>query len=101
MTTTESPAQTIAAELSLSNQQVGSAVDLLNAGNTIPFIARYRKEATHGLNETELRAIEDALERANALAARRTTVLKTIGDLGLLTEELKTKIENCADLRIA
>ena len=99
MTTNESPAQTIAAELSLSKQQVGSAVDLLNAGNTIPFIARYRKEVTHGLNETELRAIEDALERVNALAARKTTVLKTIGDLGLLTNELKTSIENCADLR--
>ncbi len=91
--------QSIAAELNLPERQVHSAVELLNAGNTIPFIARYRKEATSGLNEIELRAIEDALERANALAARKLTVLKTIKELGQLTDELKSKIDNCSDLR--
>ena len=91
--------QSIAAELNLPVRQVTSAVELLNAGNTIPFIARYRKEATSGLNEIELRAIEDALERANALAARKLTVLKTIKELGQLTDELETKINNCTDLR--
>ncbi len=92
--------QSIATELGLPHRQVRSAVDLLIAGNTIPFIARYRKEATSGLSEIELRAIEDALERVNALAARKVTVLKTIDELGQLTDELKTKIENCSNLQL-
>jgi len=74
-------------------------VELLNAGNTIPFIARYRKEATQGLDEIALRAIEDALERTNALSARKTTVLKTISEQGLLTDALRSQIEKCRDLR--
>ena len=95
----QSHRKTIAAELELPLRQVHSAVELLDAGNTIPFIARYRKEATQGLDEIALRAIEDALERAHALAARKTTVLKTIGEQGLLTDELRSQIENCCDLR--
>ncbi len=91
--------KTIAAELELPLRQVHSAVELLNAGNTIPFIARYRKEATQGLDEIALRAIEDALERTNALAARKTTVLKTISEQGLLTDVLRSQIENARDLR--
>ncbi|MCR9118312.1 MAG: hypothetical protein NXI22_15360, partial [bacterium] len=55
----------IATELALPLGQVRAAIDLLSAGNTIPFIARYRKEATNGLDEVALRAIEDALETAN------------------------------------
>ena len=51
----------IATALGVSPQQVRAAVDLLDAGNTLPFLARYRKEATRGLDETALRAIEDAL----------------------------------------
>ena len=89
----------IAEELGLPLRQVLAAVELLTAGNTIPFIARYRKEATGSLDEIALRAIEDALERANALAARKVTVLKSIGEQGLLTDELRAKIENCTDLR--
>ena len=91
--------KTISAELELPLRHVQSAVELLNAGNTIPFIARYRKEATQGLDEFSLRAIEDALERTNALAARKTTVLKTIGEQGLLTDVLRSQIEKCGDLR--
>ncbi len=89
----------MAVELNLPVRQVHSAVELLNAGNTIPFIARYRKEATQGLDEIALRAIEDALEKAIALAARKATVLRSICEQGLLTDALADKIEKCHDLR--
>jgi len=95
----ESASTAIAAELGIANRQVLAAIELLNAGNTIPFIARYRKEATNRLDEIALRAIEDALEKATALAARKTTVLKTITELGLLTDALQLQIENCGDMR--
>lgn len=89
----------IAAELKISVPQIEAAVGLLDEGNTIPFIARYRKEATGGLDEVALRAIEDALEKASALAARKTTVLKTISEQGLLTDALRRQIEACGDLQ--
>ncbi|HUS39073.1 MAG TPA: Tex family protein [Pirellulales bacterium] len=95
----ESVTKAIAGELELPLRQVLAAVELLSAGNTIPFIARYRKEATHGLDEVALRVIEDALERATALAARKTTVLKTIAEQRLLTDELQLQIANCLDIR--
>lgn len=88
----------IADELQIPSHQVLAAVELLNAGNTVPFIARYRKEATQGLDEIALRAIEDALERAMALAARKVTVLKTIAEQGLLTDSLRRQIEACRDM---
>ena len=91
--------QNIAAELKLPYRQVLAAVELLDTGNTIPFIARYRKEATQGLDEIALRAIEDALERSKVLNARKTTVLKTISEQGLLTDVLRSQIQNCGDLR--
>ncbi|MCC9603606.1 RNA-binding transcriptional accessory protein [Stieleria sp. JC731] len=91
--------QQIADELQLPIKQVRAAVELLEAGNTIPFIARYRKEVTGTLDEIALRAIEDALEKANALAARKATVLKSIDDQGLLTDSLRKKIEACNDLK--
>jgi uncharacterized protein len=89
----------IAAELGLQLGQVLAAVELLIAGNTIPFIARYRKEATRGLDEVALRAIEDALEKATALSARKATVLKTIDEQDQLTSELRSQIESCTDIR--
>lgn len=89
----------LATELALPNRGVRAAVELLDTGNTIPFIARYRKEATQGLDEIALRAIEDALERIKALSARRKTVLKTINEQGLLTDSLRSQIESCDDLR--
>lgn len=91
--------QRIARELALSAKSVQSAIELLTAGNTIPFIARYRKEATGGLDEIALRAIEDALEKAQALHARKATVLKTINEQGLLTEALRSQIASCSDLQ--
>ncbi len=96
---TDTTFRAIAGELQLPIRQVAAAIELLNAGNTIPFIARYRKEATLGLDEIALRAIEDALERATALAARKATVLKTIAEQGALTDALRDRIQNCPDLR--
>ena len=87
----------IAASLSVAAVQVRASIELLDAGNTIPFIARYRKEVTDGLNEIALRAIEDALSKARALAQRKTTILKTIDEQGLLTEALHRQFEACSN----
>lgn len=87
----------IAVSLSVAVGQVHTTVELLDAGNTIPFIARYRKEVTQGLDEIALRAIEDALSKARELAQRKTTILKTIDEQGLLTEALHRQIETCND----
>ena len=92
-------AAAISKELTLPLRQVTSAVDLLSAGNTIPFVARYRKEVTGGLDEVALRAIQDALERIQTLETRKITVLKSIGEQNALTPELRSQIENCGDLR--
>lgn len=92
-------AKTIAAELQVAPRQITAAIELLQAGNTIPFIARYRKEATQGLDEVALRFVEDALESATALASRKATVLKTIAEQELLTDELRKKIEACSDMQ--
>ena len=91
-------AKQIAISLSISERQVQATIELLDAGNTIPFIARYRKEATQGLDEMALRAIEDALEKARELIARKKTVLKTIEEQGLLTDALRKQIAACTDL---
>ena len=77
-----------------------AAVDLLEDGNTLPFIARYRKEATKGLDETALRTIEDRLTAAKEMEARKATILKTIAGQGLLTAELRRQIEDCNDKRM-
>jgi uncharacterized protein len=89
----------IAKQLAVDSRQVQAAIELLDAGNTIPFIARYRKEATRGLDEIALRAIEDAIAKARELFARKNTVLKSIAEQGLLTEELKKQIMDCKDLQ--
>ncbi len=87
----------IAALLQVAPQQVRATIELLEAGNTIPFIARYRKEATRGLDEIALRAIEDSLAKAKELAERKGTVLKTIDQQGQLTDLLRSQIEACVD----
>ncbi|AMV16457.1 Tex family protein [Planctomyces sp. SH-PL14] len=87
----------IAESVKVRPAQTLAVVDLLEAGNTLPFIARYRKEATQGLDEIALRAIADALESARELADRKSTVLKTIDSLGLLTPGLRQQIETCGD----
>jgi len=89
--------QAIAAALGAAPAQVRAAVELLEAGNTIPFIARYRKEATQNLAEQALRLIEDSLAKARELAQRKTTILRTIDQQGRLTVELRRQIEACQD----
>ena len=90
-------ATTIAEQISVQPGQVRNAVELLSDGNTVPFIARYRKEVTRGLDETALRCIEDAVGRARELASRKRTVLKTINEQGQLTEKLRDVILKCND----
>ena len=92
--------QVAAKELNLSQSQIEGTVRLLEEGNTIPFIARYRKEVTKGLDERQLRAIEDLLAKARELAARKNTILKTIAEQGKLTEALQKQIVNCMDPRV-
>lgn len=89
----------ISKELKLDNKRVAAAVDLLSDGNTIPFIARYRKELTGELNEIDLRKIEDALDRAKALQQRKKTILKSLAEQGVLTKSLQATVEQCTELR--
>jgi protein Tex len=89
--------ESMAASLGVNSQQVRAAVELLDAGCTIPFIARYRKEATCGLDEHALRFIEDALTKARELAQRKATILRTIDEQGQLTVPLRRQIEACQD----
>ena len=82
----------IAAELSVRPHQVESAVNLLDEGATVPFIARYRKEATEGLDDTQLRMLDERLGYLRELEDRRATILKSIEDQGKLSDELKASI---------
>lgn len=90
----------IAKHLNVNDKQVEAAIQLLEAGNTIPFIARYRKELTRGLDEIQLRTIEDAIEKARDLFSRKATILKTIDEQGLLTEPLRQQIVECQDMQM-
>lgn len=82
----------IASELKARNEQVDAAVRLLDEGNTVPFIARYRKEVTGGLDDTQLRQLETRLGYLRELEDRRQTILKSITDQGKLTDELASAI---------
>lgn len=84
--------QTIAKELSVKLEQVIATVTLLDEGSTVPFISRYRKEVTGGLDDTQLRTLEERLNYLRELEERRATVLKTIEEQGKLTDELKKSI---------
>ena len=84
--------QNIAQELSLNVWQVHKTVELLDTENTVPFIARYRKEATGNLDEEQIRNIEDRFRTLRVLDARKETVLNSIEKQGKLTPELKEKI---------
>ena len=85
--------QKLAAELGLRAPQVSAALELLLAGNTIPFVARYRKEATGELDEVQLRDVRDRHEYLAELDERRAAILKSIDEQGKLTPELKAQIE--------
>ncbi len=83
----------IAAELKVRPAQVNAAVELLDGGATVPFIARYRKEVTDGLDDTQLRELEARLGYLRELEERREAVLKSIDEQGKLTAELRAAIE--------
>ncbi|WP_373745744.1 Tex-like N-terminal domain-containing protein, partial [Neisseria dentiae] len=85
--------QTIAQELSATAAQITAAVALLDDGATVPFIARYRKEATGGLDDSQLRTLEERLTYLRELEERKQTVLKSIAEQGKLTPELQAAIE--------
>ncbi|HFC8536516.1 TPA: Tex family protein [Neisseria bacilliformis] len=85
--------QILAAELSATAAQIQAAVSLLDDGATVPFIARYRKEATGGLDDTQLRTLAERLQYLRELEERRAAVLKSIDEQGKLTPELQAQIE--------
>ncbi len=87
----------IAKSLNLSDKAVTGTLKLLDEGCTIPFIARYRKEVTGGLDEVQIAAISEQYDRLQEIAKRKETILKTIGDLGKLTPELQKRIDACWD----
>ncbi len=89
--------QTLARELVARPEQVDAAVRLLDEGATVPFIARYRKEATGGLDDTQLRLLEERLRYLRELEERRAAILSSIGEQGKLTPELEAAIRACAN----
>ncbi|KKR72312.1 MAG: RNA binding S1 domain protein, partial [Candidatus Levybacteria bacterium GW2011_GWC2_40_7] len=91
--------EVIAKELNISSRQVETVIEMLKEGATIPFIARYRKEKTDGLDEDFLRQIEDRLNYLTLLEERKEAILKSIEEQGKLTDELKAKIIACTKLQ--
>ena len=85
----------IARQLSLPQDGVDNTLKLLDEGCTIPFISRYRKERTGGLNEVQIAQISDLNEKLKEMAKRKETILKTITELGKLTPELQKRIDEC------
>ncbi len=85
-------------ELEVKLSQVEAAVRLIDEGNTIPFIARYRKEATGALNDEQLRKLNERLQYLRSLEEKKQQVLSTIEEQGKLTEELRGEIENASTL---
>ena len=88
--------QLIAGELNVGVHQVAAAVTLLNEGATVPFIARYRKEVTGDLDDTQLRNLEERLLYLRELEDRRETILASIEEQGKLTDELRDAVENAS-----
>ena len=87
----------IARQLSLPQEGVENTLKLLDEGCTIPFISRYRKERTGGLDEVQIAHISEMNARLKETAKRKETILKTIGEQGKLTDELKKRIDDCWD----
>lgn len=88
----------ISQELGIESWKIEKAIELLDQGSTVPFIARYRKEVTGSLTDTELRTITERLSYLRNLEERKKTVLEQIESLGKLTDDLKEKIESCLTL---
>lgn len=87
----------ISKELGLAADKVRNVVDLLENGATVPFIARYRKEATGSMDEVAVGDVKERYERLKALVQRKATIVATIEEQGKLTEELKRRIDGCFD----
>ena len=85
--------QTIATELNVKLQQVNAAIELLDEGSTVPFISRYRKEVTGGLDDTQLRNLQERLNYLREMNDRRDAILKSIEEQGKLTPELEKSIK--------
>jgi uncharacterized protein len=85
----------ISTELHLQEHAVENTLKLLNEGCTIPFISRYRKERTGGLDEVQITAISNRLEQLQEIAKRKDTVVKTITEQGKMTPELRKRIDDC------
>jgi uncharacterized protein len=92
-------AKTIAGELSVRSGQVARSIELFDDDNTVPFVARYRKEVTGGLDEGQLRTILERLTYLRNLEARKETVLRSIEEQGKLTDELRGRIETATTLQ--
>jgi uncharacterized protein len=92
-------ARTIAGELAIRSNQVARSIELFDDDNTVPFVARYRKEVTGGLDEAQLRTILERLTYLRNLEARKETVLKSIEEQGKLTDELRERIEAATTLQ--
>ena len=90
--------KTLEKELNIKNNQVTAVIKLLDEGNTIPFIARYRKEVTGGLTEDKIRTIQEMYKYEENLLNRKLDVIRLIDEKGLLTEELKDNILKCKKL---
>nr|WP_242516416.1 Tex family protein [Corynebacterium mendelii] len=86
---------TIARELGVPENHVQAAIDLLDEGNTVPFIARYRKEKTGGLDDSQLRELDQRLSYLRELEDRKNTILAAIDEQGKLTDDLKALIVGC------
>jgi len=91
--------QLIAGEMKLKEEQVTTVIELLNSGNTIPFLARYRKEKTGGLDENELRDLEEKLDYINKLEQKKAEVKNKIEEQEKLTPELAEKIDKAGTLQ--
>ena len=90
----------ITEELDVAKWQVDAAVNLIDEGNTIPFISRYRKEATGQLNDEQLRKLYERLTYLRNLEEKKAQVIKSIEEQGLMTDELRQAIEN-AETQVA
>ena len=91
-------ANIIASQLNLGVRQVEKTIELLEAGATVPFIARYRKEATGNLNEVQIAAIRDLLLKLKEIDKRRAAILQSIEEQGKLTPELRASIEQASTM---
>ena len=87
----------IASALHIAVRQIENTLSLLNGGATIPFISRYRKEATGGLDEVQIGAIKERYDKLTDIAKRKETILKTIEEQGKLNADLVKRIEDCWD----